>query len=247
MTHILLITSTIQPAAETFLLRVVDAETRLSQYSAALDVYLDMQARGVFDHIVYMDNSGYPLDALRDQVAARGSDARVEFLTYTQALPTKNSRYYLEMDLIDHAMQMSQVIQTHPKAVVWKVTGRYIVSNADKIVATWPSEADLYINLRNRPYKTLDFYFFGFRCTTYADHIGRDRADFEGTRTGEDILREKIDNHTFGQTRIVKRMRQTPRLLGVRGFDGARYGGWKDRAKYEIRRLCNRLLPKLWI
>ena len=127
------------------------------------------------------------------------------------------------------------------------MTGRYIVSNADKIVKSWPDDTDLYINLRNHPYKTLDFYFFGFRSSSYDDHIGKDRADFEGTRTGEDILREKLDGNAFPQTRVVKRLRHTPRLRGVRGFDGARYGGWKDRTKYELRRLSNLLLPGLWI
>ena len=74
MTDILLITSTIAPPAQSFLLAVTDAETRLSQYRAALAFYLEQLAAGTFDRIVYMDNSGHPLDALRDQVAARGSD-----------------------------------------------------------------------------------------------------------------------------------------------------------------------------
>ncbi len=247
MNNILLMTSTIKPAADTFLLKVIDAETRLSQYKQALEVYLGMLERGVFDRIVYMDNSGYPLEALQALVTARGMADRVEFLSYTQTLSTDNSRYFLEMSLLDHAMEMSQVLKAHPQAVVWKVTGRYIVSNADRIVSSWPAEADLYINLRNHPYKTLDFYFFGFRCGTYGDHIGRDRQDFEGTRNGEDILREKLDADLFAPLRVVKRLRHTPRLLGVRGFDGARYGGWKDRTKYEIRRLSNTFLPRLWI
>jgi hypothetical protein len=245
--NILLVTSTIQPATGTFMLKVVDAQTRLAQYRDAFDVYLGMLAGGVFDRIVYMDNSGYPLDTLRRQAAARGQADRVEFLSYTQTLPAENSRYYLEMDLIDHAMRMSAVLHADPEAVIWKVTGRYIVSNAAKIVKSWPDGADLYINLRNHPYKTLDFYFFGFRCGSYGDHIGRDRADFAGTRNGEDILREKIDDQTFGQTRVVKRLRHTPRLLGIRGFDGARYGGWKDRMKYELRRLSNTVVPGFWI
>lgn len=247
MQNILLMTSTIKPAVDTFLLKVVDAETRLSQYKEALDVYLGMLGQGVFDGIVYMDNSGYPLEALEAQVAEWGLSDRVEFLSYTQTLSTDNSRYYLEMSLLDHAMDMSQVLKAHPQAVIWKVTGRYIVSNADKIVGSWPAETDLYINLRNHPYKTLDFYFFGFRCGSYGDHIGRDRQDFEGTRNGEDILREKLDGGVFSGLRVVKRLRHTPRLLGVRGFDGARYGGWKDRTKYEIRRLANVVLPWLWV
>ena len=247
MTDILLITSTIAPPAQSFLLAVTDAETRLSQYRAALAFYLEQLAAGTFDRIVYMDNSGHPLDALRDQVAAQELTQKVEFLSYQQTLAPENSRYFLETSLIDRAMQMSAVLTADPDAVIWKVTGRYIVSNVRNIVDSWPQDADLYVNLHNHPYKTLDFYFFGFRAGTYASHIGCDRQDFAGTRNGEDILREKLDAECFDGVNIVKRLRYTPKLAGVRGFDGARYGGWKDGLKYQARRFVNVVAPQIWI
>ena len=83
MKNILLMTSTIKPTPDTFLLKVVAADVRLSQYRAALDFYLDQLALGVFDCIVYMDNSGYPLDALREQVGARDLTGQVEFTVHS--------------------------------------------------------------------------------------------------------------------------------------------------------------------
>ncbi len=225
----------------------MDPEVRLAQYSAALDFYLGLLASGVFDHIVYADNSGYPLDALHDKVAGRGLSQQVEFLSYVQTLPVENSRYFLEINLIDQAMARSAVLQADPEAVIWKVTGRYIVSNAPQIVKSWPANTDLYINLRNHPYKTLDFYFVGFRAGRYPDHIGQAIDRYAGTRNGEDILREKLDADAFDGVRVQKRFRHTPRLKGVRGFDGASYGGFKDRVKYEIRRTANIVLPGVWL
>ena len=61
------------------------------------------------------------------------------------------------------------------------------------------------------------------------------------------MLRRRIDAGAFGDLRTVPRFRVTPRLEGVRGYDGAAYGSARDRAKYALRRAANRLLPGLWI
>jgi hypothetical protein len=46
---------------------------------------------------------------------------------------------------------------------------------------------------------------------------------------------------------IVPRFNETPRLLGTRGYDGGRYGGAKDSAKFAARYCLNKIIPQLWI
>lgn len=244
---ILLATSTIAPKSDTFLLKVIDPADRLAQYEKALRFYLGLINVGVIQEIVYADNSGYPLDTLQAIAAESGHGDRVEFISYTATLDPNNSRYYLEVHLINEAMQRSKrLAAADPETVIWKVTGRYLLANAAAIIRSYPPEADLYINLRNRPYETLDFYFVGFRQGSYHQHIGRDFADFAGTQNGEDVLRRKIDAG-FEGVQVAPRFRVTPRLKGIRGFDGSKYGGLSDTTKYYARRVTNRLLPGLWI
>lgn len=245
--NVLLITSTIAPSKGVFLLKVQSPEVRLEHYKGALKFYLDLLRKGVFDHIVYMDNSGYPLDDIFDLARNANLEDRVEILSHIQTVPINNSRYFLEINLIDHAMRNSKVIISNPTAIIWKVTGRYIIANAESIVTSYPPASDLYINLRNYPHKTTDFYFLGFRCETYRRHIGLDIGAYEGMESGEDILRRKIDAKCYPDVIVYKRFRRTPRLKGVRGFDGAQYGKGKDLMKYAVRSLSNSLLPCLWI
>ena len=65
--------------------------------------------------------------------------------------------------------------------------------------------------------------------------------------SGEDILRERMQRNSTGDMTIIPRFNETPRLLGTRGYDGGRYGGAKDSAKYALRYCLNRILPQLWI
>lgn len=121
------------------------------------------------------------------------------------------------------------------------------MSNAREIIKSYPTACDLYINIRNRPNRTLDFYFFGFHLGTYRYHVGRDLSDYTGTETGEDIFRRKIDDGNFPEVSITHRFSVTPRLKGVRGFDGGVYGGLSDSLKFYFRRTINTLFPSVWI
>ena len=245
--QILLITSTIAPSKDTFQLVVLDAEERFRQYLSAFRFYVSLLAAGVFDKIVYMDNSGYPLDALEKVARESGVADSVEFLSCVQKFPGKNSRYFLEMKLIDRAMAESKFLNFDRDAIIWKVTGRYIIRNAATLVASWPKGADLYIHHRNVPYPVVDFYFFGFVRQTYDRHIGSGIEQFEGPEDGEKILRRRIDAGDFQDVVIHKRFIATPRLEGMRGYNGTSYGGPSYFLRYMIRAVANRLSPNWWI
>ncbi|WGV15930.1 hypothetical protein [Fuscovulum ytuae] len=245
--HILLITSTIAPSKDTFQLVVLDAEERFRQYLSAFRFYVSLLATGTFDKIVYMDNSGYPLDALEKVARESGVAHRVEFLSCVQGFPGKNSRYFLEMKLIDRAMAESKFLNLDQQAIIWKVTGRYIIRNAAALVASWSKGVDLYLHHRNVPHPVIDFYFFGFVRWSYDRHIGAGIEQFEGVEYGEMILRRRIDGGDFGRVRIQKRFKVTPRLEGTRGIDGSSYSGPAYLSRYLVRKIANVLVPNWWI
>lgn len=242
----LLITSTISPDSGVHFLKVIDYKQRLAQYLEAFEFYCKTLLSGVFDRIVYTDNSGYPLDDLVAVAERLDVRDRVEFISYKSTVSPDNSRYFLEIKLIDYAMRTSQLLNDR-EGLVWKVTGRYIVQNCAEIVRDWPDGADLWINCRNKPYPVVDFYFLGFRCDTFECHIGKTIDRYKGTIDGEKILRQSIDAGEFSDVAIVKRFRRPPRLYGTKGHDGSQYGGRKDTAKYFVRRLMAIVAPQVWI
>lgn len=245
--NILLMTSTIAPKAGTFALKRADPADRLADYVKALAFYASETRRGVFDALVYADNSGHSLGALREAVAKIGVSDKVEFVSYEADVPAEFSRYYLEANLLVEAMNRSAVLREAGAAAIWKVTGRYIVENVGEIVRTQPADFDLYLNLRNNPERVVDFFLAAFRRDAFWKTIGRDLEEYRSKEAGEKILRRKIDGGAFGSLKIVPRLARTPKVFGVRGFDGASYGGLKHQAKFYLRAAANRALPWLWI
>jgi len=246
---ILLITSTIAPAADTFALKVVNSRSRLDDYKSAFLFYCQALKKNAFDRIVYVDNSGHPLDELEEIAVKEGVDSQIEFISYQSNIdPKNNSRFYLEINLIDYFYKNSKFLKDHPDSIVWKVTGRYLIKNIGKIIsASNDANNDLYINCRNHPYKVVDFYLVGMSSAAYSAIFSNNLALYKGTTDGEIILREYIDKTDTSQLKILTRFPVVPRILGTRGFDGNKYGGAKDLTKYYFRSILNVLMPSLWL
>lgn len=245
--NILLLTSTIAPQTGTFALARAKPEERLADYMQSLEFYFPFVATGVFDSAVYVDNSGYPLDALVEKAREHGVADRVEFVSYTSDIPPEFSRYYLEANLLIEGFERSTRLREAGEASLWKVTGRYIIRNIDDIVRTQPEDFDLYFNLRNRPYEIVDFFLVGARARAMKTLLMLDLDDFKSKEDGEKILRSKIDQGAYDDMTLIARMRRTPRLSGVRGFDGAAYDSPVHTAKYYLRSAARRLTPWIWI
>ncbi len=243
----LLMTATIAPAEGTFLLAHKDPASRLLDYLTALRFYANLVIDETFDGIVFAENSGSDLSRLKALVSELGIDAKVEFLSVPKSADPDNSRFYLEMELLRHAISSSIMIEHRADARLWKITGRYLIDNISAIVDGAPSDADIVVNFRDWPVRTLDFYLVAFTRDVFDRLLWPARERFRGYQTGEVVLRHMLDADDGKQFTTVKRLARTPRIFGTRGFDGARYGGWKDTARYALRRTMQRLLPQLWI
>lgn len=244
--QILLMTSTIAPKAGVYALKHADPGARLRDYVDAIAHYAPSIRAGVFDRLVYVDNSGWPLDEVVAAARAAGVEERSEFIAYTADAPTDVSRFYLEAMLLKEAAARARVLNESPDDVVWKATGRYRVANIDEIVRTRPARFDLYVNFRDYPEPCCDFYLVAFRRASFEKLFG-DLTPYLTTEAGELILRRRIERGDFAGLDVVRRLRRTPHVLGVRGFDGARYDGPTHTAKFWVRALANRVAPWLWV
>jgi hypothetical protein len=244
--NILFLTSTISPNRAVSMLAYRDPEKRIQDYIKAFEFYANRIKNNTFDRLVYVDNSGYSLSSLEKIANQTGISERCQFISFTTVPPENVSRYCLELNLMQEGMRRSSLLEDE-RATIWKVTGRYIVANIENIVSKAPQNADLYINCRNFPERVCDFYLVRFNRLAYDRLIARDTEEFRTARSGELILRERIDTRFEPDISIVPRFNVTPRLNGVRGWDGARYGGPKDLSKYLVRAVFNRLAPGLWL
>ncbi|MEO0870507.1 MAG: hypothetical protein AAFY19_00905 [Pseudomonadota bacterium] len=244
--QVLLLTATIAPRPDTFSLTRSDPAARLADYRAAFAHYLGLVAADPAVHIVLVENSGAPIDEFEAAARAQGLDDRVEVLGYTANDDSSFSRFFLEARLLTWALDHSRLL-TLPNAVIWKITGRYIVANLSAIIRRQPARFDVYLNFRDYPEPVIDFYVAGFTLKGLKAVIDPARIDYRTTRSGELILREKIDDGHFDELAVTKRFTVVPDVRGYRGFDNRKYHGLKQRAKFAARVLANRLMPQVWI
>jgi len=248
--NVLFLTATIRPPPNAHGLAYTDPVQRMRDYEKALGFYCPLLGRGVFDYLLLVENSGSDLAPLVQVVRNHGLCDRAEFITYhgMRRLDMSSlNRFCGEVRLMRYAMENADVVRRHPHAVIWKVSGRYIIRNLKQIIRSRPEGFDLYVNCRDYPHRFVDFYIVGFHAAAFLATIGARWGDYATTASGETVLRHQIDDGTFPDHRIVKRFKRTPKIIGIRGVDGRKYHDTRASAKYAVRALMNRLAPNVWV
>lgn len=244
---ILLMTATIEPPIDAPLLTRRDVPTRVADYSRAFTHYCRRLGKSGYGQIVFVDNSGADLGFLREIAEANRVLDRVELVSFRN-LEAGATRFYGECTLLRHGFQLSRSLrQAEPGAVVWKVTGRYIVDNLNRIIREAPAGRDLYVHCRNRPIRYVDFGLAGFAVNSAPAILDRILAADCVRSKDESLIRELIDNGELAEFEIEPRFADIPDFVGHRGSDNADYRGPYYRAKYALRSIANRFLPSLWL
>lgn len=246
---ILLITATVTPPPAATKLGRIDPKARLADYEDALAFYLDRLADGVFDSIVFVENSASDVDSLKALVIRAGLTERVEFVSfYGLDYPSEYGRAYGEMRLIDHAMAVSTKIGAAAlDEMVWKVTGRYVVLNVGALVRVEPGSV-FCCHCRDFPRRWADMYLMGWAKDAYEWMLGgaadRIRESHERPVSSEVEFRRLVDDRA-ASGKVVRRFAQAPLIRGVRGFDNKRYE--EDRVKSVARGVLAKIAPWIWI
>lgn len=232
--NIVLLSATIKPKLEQPKLAVTNAEVRLAQYVTALQFYKQLLDKKVIDGIVFIDNSGFPMEALKGDFTHEG----IELISYDGLdYPSNYHRGYGEFKLIDYASANSRLLNgMSEEDVVWKITGRYIISNLSMMIAFLPRKFDVYVNIRAQ--KWVDMEVMAWKKSGYRGLITRSWADFTGQEPPELLLAKKLLKRERLGLRVVTQYLYPPLIKGVRGTDGSSFSGPLTKLKHTFRVLC---------
>jgi hypothetical protein len=248
--HILLLTATITPLNGINKLAYTDPAKRLRDYERALEHYLSLLRPN--EQIVFCENSGSNLDSLRDIARRMNVLDRIEFVSFHgNDFPPHYGRGYGEFKMVEHVMNTSQVIrEAHHDTVIWKITGRYIVENLHDVTDTKPRKSALYCNFRDYPKKGwMDLFLMAWTPASYRAYLAGAYPKLIEDRDGQFVSAELLMREHLAERRFAGpyRFKRTPRLVGVRGADGAQYNNNQGRRKYLVRHLMSIVAPWVWI
>jgi hypothetical protein len=251
--NILLLTATITPPLGVPLLQRANPHDRLQDYERALKFYLPLLNRCI-DSIVFAENSNSDVSTLQNIVAQAGFTERVEFLCFDGLdYPPIYGRAYGEFKLNDYVMDHSQIINSqtqYREIIVWKVTGRYIVENLDRIVTRKPSNFDVYYNCRYIPKRWADMFLMSWTIKGYQACLQNIYhkliADKELLIQPEEVFIDLMEQ-PLPNIKIVRRFNETPLIDGLRGSDSQNYSEGKNLWKFYLRNIGCKFFPWLWI
>jgi hypothetical protein len=252
--HILLMTATITPPDGAPMLRRVDPKLRLQDYEAALKFYLKFLASSI-DRLIFAENSHSDISSLRKIVEEAKYRDQVEFICFNGLdYPPSYDRAYGEFKMVEYVMNHSQTIRNlPPKAVIWKVTGRYTVKNIHQIITHMPENIDLYCNFRSIPKRWAEMYLIAWTPKGYQVALKNIYSDLkplmiDGIRVKdpEEVFIDLIEERAK-TIKLVPRFKPTPMVDGIRAWTNENFLEGKNLLKFYIRSFACKVFPWLWI
>jgi hypothetical protein len=251
----LLMTGSIDPKGMRVNQAVADPKVREQEYAKSISFYLEHHSR--IRRIVFAENSGWPLDRLRELIESRKQQQEVEFCSFSlNDYPREWGKSYGEMLLMDHAFAESRLISR--SRYVAKVTGRIILKNLTKMLKTAPEPLDFYTDLRDHHlYDWLgvkataqhgESRFFVLTPQFYESHF---RGKYALMKENGGMFMETFIFNTvkesMPQGKIFGRFRREPQYRGIAGHHGKSYSTPREWCKQSVRGVARRVVPWLWI
>lgn len=231
-----------------------DPETRMNDYRKALEFWLRYPDRRITG-IVFVENSGYDLEALRE--LAREINPyrrRIEFLQIRAGVIPEGLHYgYSEVEMIDHAFTESRLISRCSHVI--KVTGRIFFPGLSRLLDRVRDQHLIVTDCR-------DFRLFSIRrqmiLTTlfivrkdfYLDKLFNARQQMVTTGTGliewmyYQILRPL---HRARPNELILRFPFNVEPVGFGAHWNINYGSRKKKLIAMGRGLSRFLFPSVWI
>lgn len=205
-------------------------DVRLRDYVGALESWITQQ--DTIRSIVFVDNSGYPLDALQDVVdrhAAAGKHVELHSFR-TTGYSSTNGRSFGELDIMRTALERSSLMRNATHFA--KVTGRVFVPNIDAIMSRLAHDFDL-VGCLSHNLTWLETVCVLFRRELFAERLLPFALAHVNDQSGHHI--ERVLASASLQS-IADGCRWypfpvQPRIKGVRGIDGQRYSSSALRAR----------------
>ena len=213
--NIVLLTSTIQPKVDQPQLVLSNPLERLEDYRKALAFYSGLLNENIIQKIVFVDNSNYDLEALRVEFL----NPAIEFISfYGLDYSSTFHRGYGEFKLVDYAFEHATFLnKCDVDAVIWKVSGRYIVKNFKTVIKFTPKSFDLYLDTRKN---WIEMSVMAWSKLGYNKVIKHVCEEFKTGMAPELILAKKFKLAISDGAKIVNPFVWPTYLIARRGTDG---------------------------
>jgi hypothetical protein len=146
--YLLVITACIDPSGGPARVVRADPAVRLEDYRAALRYWLAHPDRRLRD-ILFLENSGYSLDALREIARSENPlNKQVEFVSMRcNNFPEKTGHGYAELQMLDEGLPQSKLAAVAKYLI--KVTGRLTFPDLPRLLDRLPDEYLFAVDSRN--------------------------------------------------------------------------------------------------
>jgi hypothetical protein len=252
-TIVVLMTACIDPVAAEWRVHRADPLVRLHDYQSGLRFWLQLPDVRI-GNIVFVENSGYDLQALRDMVRDENPQAKsVEFLqTNDNYIPPGGHYGYPELLMIDRALAHSELLRTSSHMI--KASGRLTFPSVSKLLDRLPRDTLFAVDCRDSGRfraQTLP-RFVRTELMIFATNFYRERlvGAHKDLRPGkehiENLFYERLI--TFkGHAGAILRWPVSVDPAGYAAHWDKRYDSLKQRLLYKVRSVARVLLPHWWI
>jgi hypothetical protein len=251
-TYTVLMTACIDPAAGWIKLHRNDPETRLGDYCKGLRFWLELDEPRI-DRLVFVENSGYPLDALRNLAATTNPWQRqVEFLSLNDNRYPRDAHYgYAELSMIDEALVASTALRTATHFI--KATGRLTFPTVGRLLKRLPPDCMFAVDCRNStlltrlPQLFVSTQLMVFSTAFYKKHLHGSKAELKQPLSHiEKLFYWKLLGFK-GQPGAMLRWPVNVAPEGVAAHWDKDYSSPKHKIINAARQLSRVLFPNWWI
>ncbi|CAN5469865.1 hypothetical protein BH10ACI2_BH10ACI2_09150 [soil metagenome] len=245
------LTACIDPSGGLIKLQRHDPAVRLNDYLKAMRFWLNLPDERL-NKIVFVENSGYPLDELSDICKTQNPfGKKVELISSsTNSYPEGVHYGYAELHSIEQAFDRSQLLKSSTYFI--KATGRLRFPNISQLLDLLPDEYLFSVDCRARsrygksdPFATTQLMVFS--TSFYRQHLLHSKSELSNELGLIEILiYEKLIAFKDQQGAIL-RWKVNVDPVGYAGEWQKKYHSPKQRLINSARFICRHAFPDWWI
>lgn len=251
---LVVMTACIDPSSGSYQLTRNAPSVRLEDYKTALRFWLSYPDQRIH-HILFIDNSNYPLDALQEIARHENPQKKeVEFISLDCNWYPPNGHYgYAELLMLDLGLEKSNLRKYTTHMI--KVSGRFKFPNVNRLLDKLPDDFDAVADTRawqsltrRHAHPNVTTQIILFKHDFYRKYLQNCHKD----------LKEGIDTHMEGiyYSKMLS-LKDTHRIqfrfpinvdpVGTPAHRAKSYQHPSQRAKNAVRGISRRLFPNWWL
>lgn len=210
---VMLITGTIQVNKYMPYVKISNVTERLNAYIDTIKWAIE---KTLFQHVVFCENSNFPLDTSELEKMAQVNRKKFEYITFggNEKKMIKQGKGYGEGEIISYALDHSELLKTAKHFV--KITGRIIVENIDHCIR---SVRNYFMMVEGE--KKIDTRFY---CVKIQDYDAYLRYAYEEVFDERGIYLEHVFYKVINQHLLSYRsFYEMPWIKGISGSTGESY------------------------